>query len=179
MKASQVVALAAGAAILVGFFLPWITVSASTPGPSPLGLPTSFSQSGIAVASGPQGTALWILPVAGVVALGMAFFSGAHRLRSVVMLICGVIAAYVLYEAWTSMQWLVSASRGDGIAGMLLRSASFGFGLGYWLCVLGVIGVVVSGFLGLFEPDESGPFDPGGYGSGQPSSVQEDTSQLL
>jgi len=60
-----------------------------------------------------------------------------------------VEASYQLFEFWRGMQlWTSAVSDRNTLAGMFFGGAAFNLGVGYWICVLGVVGVLAAGIVG-------------------------------
>ena len=162
---------ASAVAILIGFFLPWASVACN---PRALGLAPGSPQpipavaaSGFDLATGQlagqktQGApGLWLLPIAGVVGLGVTFLAGAARPSAVAIVVAALLAGYQAFAAWQAFEVLRAPNPMFG--NQVLFEVSIQLGLP--VSVLGLLGLLVAGGLGLAEsvtayraPPERGP----------------------
>ena len=147
----------AGLVILIGFVLPWVTIScdASAGGALP-GVPRggqsnalSFTFSGYQLAAGtdisvsgfsdhvPGTVALFLVPLAAAVALGITFWTQQPRTSAIIAVAVALLAAVQLLNAWQGLQaqrqafWIIQPQ------------------IGLWLALLGDVGVLIGGLMGL------------------------------
>ena len=160
--------------VLVGFFMTWGTATIYGPpgaAPSPY-LPLSYSMSGLNMAMATGGTALWLVPITGAIALGVTFVTTQTNTTGIVLVLSSGLALYQLVGVWQTFQalrdpqsplWQLAGGVGLMILQMMGIRIEVGMGLGFWVSLLGLLVVLVAGVLAFVpqpSPVPAPPSDP-------------------
>lgn len=155
----RTVARAGAIAMLIGFFLPWVSVSCNAQTMRTFGIPpsstTTLQFSGFDLAAGPKvqtpmgvqqlpaSVGLWLIVAAAVAVLIITVVVMAQRTGAVAVLGTGLLSMAPLFNTWQSFE----QSR--------TPYTDVGLQIGLWLTLLGLTGVGAGGVVGLSAPPES------------------------
>ena len=134
-----------GAAAIVGFFLPWATVSSSANlGALSGGVPSTANTFTV---TGAQTGGIFLILACLVVVFSFAV--AKQRTAAMSILITGVLGAAGMLISW---QNLTSLSKNPLFDGSLLGvRMSVSLGIGFWLTSIGLVGIVCGGIVGVRE----------------------------
>lgn len=163
------------AAMLLGFFLPWVSVSCSSQATGGFGTQSAsmplLTFSGFDLASGPKlqtafgvqqlpaSVGLWLVLAAAVGVVVITLVVTAQKPGAVATLVAGLVSVVPLFNTWQSFE----QSRTPFV--------NVSVQLGLWMTLLGLAAVAVGGLIGLGEQGVTRPM----AGRRRPSSSKSPT----
>jgi hypothetical protein len=159
LSPASIIAIVAGLVAIVAFFaLAYFHVGVQVAGIQIEHAPTGRELAGGgAIESLPRYAILWLVPLAGLVALVVGLLplgvrTVARRTSGLVFLICGVVGvvALVLMPVQARGDFERVANVSSQLPMQLSRlGVSYGFSLGFWLSLLAMLALIVAGGLAL------------------------------
>lgn len=159
MKLSRgnMVALAGVAALLVGFFLPWVSVSVVSMSVNVS--PMNITQYGTLVSG--WAYLLYLIPVGAVASAVMIFLSSKDASKAktaalvyiVAALVAGGILAFTFFQMQGQMSQAKQSMEGLGKLSNLYGNlaSSISYGIGFWVSITGVVLLLVGGVMAMGE----------------------------